>query len=215
MRVADEVYREIVPTAVLETPMERGVAAGFDKARRMPGVDRVTVFRMKLPRSRRYPPEEDMPVIDTPKIVQTAAQATAVVHVTCPRSEIRNVMGPGYKELMDTLGAQGIVPAGRWFTHHLRMRPDTFDFEIGVPVTKPVAAAGRVTAGQLPAATVARTIYHGPYEGLSSAWEQLGAWITAQRRTAGPSLWETYLTDPSSNPDPTTWLTELTRPLVG
>lgn len=153
-------------------------------------------------------------MIDTPQIVQTAVQPTAIIHITVPRSEIRSVMGPGYGELMATLGAQGIVPAGRWFTHHLRMTPDTFDFELGVPVTAPVAAAGRVTTGQLPAATVARTIYYGPYEGLASAWPQLDAWIVAQGRTPAPSLWETYLTDPSSSPDPATWRTELTRPLT-
>jgi effector-binding domain-containing protein len=83
-----------------------------------------------------------------------------------------------------------------------------------VPVTDPVAAAGRVTNGQLPAATVARTIYHGPYEGLPSAWTEFNAWIAAEGRTAGPSLWQTYVTDPAANPDPTTWLTELTRPLA-
>jgi effector-binding domain-containing protein len=153
-------------------------------------------------------------MIDTPQIVQSVAQQTAIIRVTVPRAEIRKVMGPGLGELMATLGKQGIVPAGRWFTHHLKMDPNIFDFEIGVPVTVAVAPAGRVTAGQLPAATVARTIYHGPYEGLPGAWKEFGAWIAAQGRTAGPSLWETYVTDPATNPDPSTWSTELTRPLV-
>jgi effector-binding domain-containing protein len=153
-------------------------------------------------------------VIDTPQILQTAAQSTAIIHITIPRDQIRNVMGPGLKELMATLGKQGIVPAGRWFTHHLKMTRDTFDFEIGVPVKERVVAAGRVTAGQLPAVTVARTIYHGDYEGLPSAWPQLDAWIVAQGRKPAPSLWETYVTDPALNPDPSTWRTELTRPLA-
>jgi len=153
-------------------------------------------------------------MIDTPQIVQTALQLTAVIRLTIPRTEIRKVMGPGLKELMATLDAQGIVPGGRWFTHHLRMQPETFDFEIGVPVTKPVAATGRVTSGELPAVTVARTLYHGGYEGLPAAWPQLDAWIVAQGRKPAPSLWETYVTDPASTPDPATWLTELTRPLA-
>ena len=72
----------------------------------------------------------------------------------------------GGDRLMAAVAAQGIVPAGPWFTHHLRMDPATFDFEICVPVTAPVAASGRVKAGHLPATTVARTAYHGPYEGL-------------------------------------------------
>jgi effector-binding domain-containing protein len=153
-------------------------------------------------------------MIDTPQIVQTATQPTAIIHITVPRAEIQRVMGPGLVELRAALAAQGIAPTGPWFTHHLKMAPDIFDFEIGLPVTRPVSAAGRVTAGELPATTVARTIYHGGYEGLPTAWPKLDAWIVAQGRTAGPSLWETYLTDPSSNSDPAAWRTELTRPLI-
>jgi effector-binding domain-containing protein len=153
-------------------------------------------------------------MIDTPQIVRLAAQPTAIIRITVARSEIQKVMGPGYGELMATLASQGVIPAGRWFAHHLKMDPKLFDFELGVPVNQPVAAAGRVTTGQLPAATVARTIYHGPYEGLSSAWAEVNVWSAAQGRTAGPSLWETYLTDPTPGSDPAAWRTELTRPLI-
>ena len=92
------------------------------------------------------------------------------------------------------------------------MDPKTFD--IGVPVDRPVTPSGRVKQGQLPAATVARTVYHGSYEGLFGAWQEFEKWIAAQGRTAAPSLWETYLTDPAANPDPKTGRTELTRPLT-
>ena len=92
---------------------------------------------------------------------------------------MRNVMAPGITELMAAVAAQGIGPTGPWFTHHLRMDPATFDFEISVPVTAPVAASGRVKAGHLPATTVARTVYHGPYGGLGGAWGELDAWIAA------------------------------------
>ena len=154
-------------------------------------------------------------MIDTPRITQAAAQRTALIRLTVPRKEIRNVMGPGIGELRAAVAAQGIAPAGPWFTHHLRMDPEIFDFEICVPVTAPVAAVGRVEAGQLPAATVARTVFHGSYEGLPSAWGEFDAWIAAEGHTPGPDLWECYVAGPESNPDPTTWCTELNRPLLG
>jgi effector-binding domain-containing protein len=154
-------------------------------------------------------------MLETPRFVQTNALQLAAIHVVIPRSEIRSVMGPGLAELMAALGAQGIAPTGPWLTHHLRMDPATFDFEICVPVARAVAATGRVRPGQLPAATVARTVYHGGYEGLGAAWQEFDAWIRAQGRKPGPSLWEVYLTDPATNPDPSTWRTELNRPLAG
>ena len=103
--------------------------------------------------------------------------------------------------------------AGPVFSYHLRMDPGIFDFEIGVPVTKPVAPVGRVQPGQLPATKVARTIYRGPYEGLGAAWGEFGAWIKAQGHKPAPDLWECYVVGPEASPDPANWRTQLNRPL--
>ena len=61
-------------------------------------------------------------------------------------------MGPGIRELTAAVAAKGIAADGPWFTHHLRMDPEVFDFEICVPITADVAAVGRVgpTAGREP-----------------------------------------------------------------
>jgi len=153
-------------------------------------------------------------MLDKPRIEQTDVQLTAVIRLTIPRAEIQSVMGPALAEVMAAIGAQGIAPAGPVFSHHLRMDPDTFDFEVGVPVMAPVSTTGRVKASQLPAATVAQTVYHGPYEGLGSAWAEFVEWIVAEGHKPAPDLWECYVTGPESNPDPATWRTELNRPLL-
>ena len=154
-------------------------------------------------------------MIDPPQIAQTANQLAAVIRLTIAREEIRNVMGPGLRELMAALADQGIAPAGPWFTHHLRMDAEVFDFEICVPVREPVVAVDRVKPGQLPAAKVVRTTYHGPYEGLGAAWGEFDAWIAAKGYKTGTDLWECYVAGPESNPDPAAWRTELNRPLIG
>jgi effector-binding domain-containing protein len=152
-------------------------------------------------------------MIETPQIVETAAQPAAVIHLTVPRNEIQNAMGPGYQEVMAAIAAQGMAPAGPWFTRHLRMDPEVFDFLIGVPVAAPIDSVGRVVQGELPAARVARTVYAGPYEGLGDAWAALDAWISAEGYTTGPGLWERYTSGPEASPDPTDWRTELIRPI--
>ena len=153
-------------------------------------------------------------MLDTPQITQTKAQQAAVIHITVPRAEIQRVMGPGLQELMATVAAQGITPTGPWFTRHLRRPAEAFDFEIGVPVSTAVSAAGRVKPGQLPATRVARAVYRGAYEGLGRAWGELDTWLKANGHKAGQELWEVYAAGPESNPDPATWRTELNRPLV-
>lgn len=153
-------------------------------------------------------------MLDQPEIIQTAAQSTAVLRLTIPRAEIPSVMGPGYREVMAAVAAQGIATVGPWLTHHLRMDPDVFDFEICVPVAAAISASGRVKPGELRAATVARTVYRGRYEGLPAAWGEFMAWIAAQGHTPAPDLWEIYVAGPESSPDPANWRTELNRPIT-
>jgi len=153
-------------------------------------------------------------MIDPPRITQTAAFLTAYVHVTVPREQIRTVMGPGLDEVRAAIAAQGIAAVGPWFTHHLRIAPGIFDFEICVPVAAPIDSVGRVKPSQWPVTTVARTIFHGDYEGLGAAWGEFNAWIAGKGYTPRPDMWECYLAGPESGADSSKWVTELNRPLV-
>lgn len=153
-------------------------------------------------------------MIDEPQIVQSEAKITAVIRLTVPRSEIQNVMGPAIGEVMGTVAAQGIAITGPVFSHHFRMDPGMFDFEVGVPVAAPVAPSGRVETGRLPAVRVARTVYRGPYEGLGAAWGEFDTWMRANGHSPAPSLWECYVTGPETGPESSKWSTELNRPLA-
>ena len=152
-------------------------------------------------------------MLDTPQIIQTTAQAAATIHLTVPRSDMMKVFGPAVGELMAALAAQGVEPIGAIFAHHLTMSPDIFDFELGVKVSAPVTATGRVKPGELPAAKVARTVYSGPYEGLPTAWGEFDTWMKANGHEQAANLWELYSVGPQSTPDPADWRTELNRPL--
>ena len=153
-------------------------------------------------------------MIDTPEITTTREQPTAVIRLTIPRAEIQKVMGPAHQELFAALATQGVSPAGPWFSHHFRMDPAVFDFEVGVPVSAPITPAGRVTSSRLPASHVARTTYRGGYEGLGAAWGELGAWIEREGLKPREDLWEIYAAGPETGSDPAAWRTELNRPLV-
>lgn len=154
-------------------------------------------------------------MIDTPEIVLTEPRHAAVIRLTIPREEIRDAMGRAIAELMGALAAQGIPPAGPVFSHHFRMDPEFFDFEVGVPVEGDVEASGRVKPGRLPSTKAARTVYRGPYEGLGAAWDALHEWAASRELACAPDLWECYRSGPESSPDPATWSTELVQPLLG
>ena len=153
-------------------------------------------------------------MIETPYITHSETQLTALIHLTIPRADIQSVMEPALRELRTVLAGQGIRPTGPWLTHHLKIDPQTFDFEVCMPVGKEVVAKGRVQPGQLSAAKVARTIYRGPYEGLPKAWGEFGKWIAQYGYTVREDVWECYLAGPESSTDPAEWRTELNRPLA-
>lgn len=153
-------------------------------------------------------------MIETPQIVELPARPIAVVRLLVPRAEIEKHMDPAVRELYATAAAQGIVPAGPFFTHHFRRPTDSFDFEAGIPVGSQITPSGRVQNAVWPAMRVARTVYPGPYEGLGEAWGQFIKWVGQQQLNASPELWEVYLKGPESSPDPASWRTELNLPLL-
>lgn len=153
-------------------------------------------------------------MLGIPHIARTEPRPAAVIHLVIPRADIQQVMGPAIAEIFGAIAAQGVTAVGPVFAHHLKMSRTTFDFEVGVPTSRPIIPAGRVFASELPGGIVAQTTYRGPYERLYDAWQEFGAWVAEQGHTPAPHLWEIYVTGPESSNDPSTWLTELNQPLL-
>lgn len=146
--------------------------------------------------------------------IVTEAQPAAVIHITVPRDQIQEVMGPAIHEVIATTQAQGIGPKGPVFAHHFGMTPGIFNFEVGVPISGPVQPVGRVKAGEIPSTTILRTVYTGPYEGLGQAWGNFQDIIESQGHKLGPNLWERYLSGPESSEDSSTFRTELNQTII-
>jgi effector-binding domain-containing protein len=123
------------------------------------------------------------------------------------------VFGPAVQELVAAVQAQGLGFAGPVFAHHLRIVPGRWDFELGVPVSGPVTASGRVQPGVWRAMRAARTVHHGGYESLPGAWPELERWIAENRLAEAEDFFEVYTIAPDRASDPADYRTELIRPL--
>nr|WP_316653100.1 GyrI-like domain-containing protein [uncultured Gellertiella sp.] len=148
-------------------------------------------------------------MLEPPRILEADEQLTAVVRFEIPRAAIGEAMGSGRMELMEVLAAQGIQPDGPWFSRHFRMDPAIFDFEVGLPVASVIAPSGRVSPGTLPKGRIACTVYHGPYEGLGTAWSDFVLWMEENGHQPGAELWEHYATGEDGMP-----ATVLCRPIA-
>jgi effector-binding domain-containing protein len=154
-------------------------------------------------------------MLDQPSApITTEAQTAAVIHITVPREQIQEVMGPAIQEVIAAATAQGIGPKGPVFAHHFGMTPGIFNFEVGVPVSGAVQPVGRVKPGEIPGTTIVRTVYTGPYEGLGQAWGDFQDIVESQGHTLGPNLWERYLSGPECGGHSSTFRTELNQTII-
>ena len=159
-------------------------------------------------------------MIESPHIVETPPQFAAVVRLSITRARMREAMPPAIRDVQEEMSRQAVAPVGPLFIHHLKLSPSDFDFEVGFPVDRPITASGRVKPGVLPAAKVARTVYHGGYDGLYGAWDEFGqrlqndGILAREGLRSAETLWEVYVVGPETSNDPSTWRTELNLPLL-
>jgi len=90
---------------------------------------------------------------------------------------------------------------------------DRFEIELGVPLPEEVGGLDGVEQTTLPAGRAAFMSYIGPYDGLRNACAQLMAWVEERDEEAAGPHWESYMTDPRTEPDPSKRITEIYLPL--
>jgi len=140
-------------------------------------------------------------------------QEVAIVRVDVPLPELPDAIGGALREVHEQMSAAGVALAGPPFTRYPSLEPDAVTAECGFPVMRPAPAVGRVAPSQLVGGSVASIIHLGPYETLDQTYDQLQrAMDAAGIHPAGP-MWEIYWTDPSMEPDPARWRTEIIVPL--
>jgi len=153
-----------------------------------------------------------------PQIAERAPQAYAGLPLTVTMSSFAGAIDAGFPELFGTLASQGIEPAGPPFIrYHVVDMAGDMEVELAVPVAGPFDGTDRIRAAVLPGGRYVTLLHTGAYDGLVGANGALQDWAAEQgitldstpdeRRWAGRV--EHYLTDPSAEPDPSRFQTEV------
>jgi effector-binding domain-containing protein len=138
-----------------------------------------------------------------PEIRELEGRPALVSRAAIDPSDLPSTVDRGFPALFARAGER---IAGPPFIRYLRTG-EQFEIELGVPVT----GEGDVT---LPAGHAAVLVHEGPFEGLRASCDRLLAWVAGIGERPGGPLWESYLTDPRTEPDSSRWLTEITVPLA-
>ena len=140
------------------------------------------------------------------------AHHTASVRETVRQDDIPAAIGRIFRTVERVISNQRVATAGAPFARYHSFG-DSVDVEAGLPVATPIQPEGQVTPSELPAGPAAIAVHAGPYEGLGATYRAIESWIASTGHVASGGPWEIYLTDPSAEPDPSRWLTEVIYPL--
>ncbi|GAB4414035.1 MAG: GyrI-like domain-containing protein [Anaerolineae bacterium] len=156
-----------------------------------------------------------------PKVEYRDEQPYVAIRSQVTRQELETVLPPLIGEVFAWLGSKGLAPAGPPFWRYLVIdMAAKLEIDVAVPVATAVSGEGRIIADVLPAGRYAVLVHTGPYDNLMGVTAALLAWAEEKglvwdkwSEGAKGEGWrariETYLTDPTVEPDPTKWETEL------
>jgi effector-binding domain-containing protein len=142
-------------------------------------------------------------------LVETKEQDYLGIREVVEVSAIPTKMGELFGELFGFIGKKGIQPVGPPFAYYYSFSPKKIDMECGVPVSKSMGAEGRVQTGKLPSGNALRAVHIGPYDRLEETYNAMMAYAKEMDLDLEETMWECYLTDPESEPDPSKWRTEI------
>ncbi len=148
------------------------------------------------------------------RVVVVVEQPTAGVRESVPMAELSEFFARAFRETTAALHAQGLHPVGPPFGLYRGAPGATVDVEAGFPVASPVAAAGAVVPDHLPGGKAIEALHTGPYDTMARTYAEIEAFAADQGLSRGATVWETYLSDPETEPDPATWRTRITWPLA-
>jgi effector-binding domain-containing protein len=158
-------------------------------------------------------------VVTEPKVEERKAQPYVAVRSQIMMSEVYTLSAQ-FGEVFGWLASKGIQPVGAPFYRYRTIDlVSKMEMDVGVPVATSVTTDGRIVADILPAGRYATIVYTGPYDGVGASHQVLFNWATKNgiawdmSKTGTSGRWgaflEIYPTDPTKEPNPAKWQTEL------
>lgn len=156
---------------------------------------------------------EEVIVVDV-EIVDREPQHAAAVRGELPVEELPSFFGDAFTKVMTAVAAAGGQIVGPPFGYYPAMPGAVVVVEAGFPTSAPVEASGDVHGLVLPGGPAAVVVHVGPFDALEQTYAELMAWMADRGHRPAVGMWESYLSDPEAEPDPSTWRTEIVWPLA-
>lgn len=144
---------------------------------------------------------------------QLTKTPTAVVRANRRVADIGPFVDHAFGAVARVLTSQGIAPSGPPAVRYHRHEDGRFDVEARFPTAVSVVPEGDVGASSLPRGRAAALTYLGSYDELATAYGALADWVARQGTVPAGDPWEVHLVDPTQEPDPEQWETDIVLPV--
>ncbi len=145
-----------------------------------------------------------------------AEQPTLVMRTKATVDGIPAFLGAAYTSTAEHAAACGCQVVGPPLARYemLNNPEGEFAIEAGFPVSAPVHGTDQMEAATLPGGAAAAAWHIGPYDTMEPTYAAVSAWIEERGGVPNEAPWEIYHSDPTAEPDPTTWTTEVVQPYL-
>lgn len=135
------------------------------------------------------------------------------LHEVVPMDRLTAFFDRAYHSTGAAVGAAGVPLEGPALALYRGEVGETVDVTGGFYVPGGTEAPEGLEALDLPTGPAVTTVHTGPYDTLAQTYAELTAWMGREHVVPGQLMWEEYLTDPQSEPDPARWQTRIVWPL--
>lgn len=146
-------------------------------------------------------------------IAHVAAQTVLSTIQTSTLADFKELFGVWLPKVHQYATSIGAPISGPPFARYHQFDADGVVLELGIPISGDVIAEGEITQREIPAAKVLVITHVGPYDELNKAWSALAHYMKENKYKFIDPCWESYLSDPASEPDPNKWVTKLYQPM--
>ncbi len=135
------------------------------------------------------------------------------IRQNCSWDDVSQVMTNAYGKLMKYIRSSGAEMTNAPYAIYHNIDNGEIDLEMGIPVNKIIASKGNINSGTFNSSKAASVDYYGFYDNLGKAHNAIQDWVMKMGMESNGSPMEFYVTDPSSEPDTSKWLTRIYYPV--
>lgn len=147
------------------------------------------------------------------RMTTISEQPVAYIQTKATASGISAALAQALPTVYQYVLSQGVTPKGAPYGRYTPLAGGEMGIEAGLPIPERIPEQGQVIVSTLPGGQAAEAIHVGPYEGIHGTVEALGVWMRAEGKEPSGAPWESYLTDPGTEPDPAKWRTQILWPV--